>query len=606
MKSVLNARYGLLILTAAFLLIISLIYIMGHHLLKPGNKLPGKSSETACQLDELNKAFDSTFLLSPLTGIKIATEAIDLTRKAGDSLGLARFMLRQAACYQMLDNSDSALITFRGSLLIAEKLKNPSLIAKCRNGLANYYLRQEEYQKAYYQLTEALKAAEKAGDKHTTGLIFNGMGLVNISLNKPDTAIEFFRKAGLLCHETGDLINEAGISLNIANCYAERGQFNEALKFYGENLSIIQRLSDSSQIVLALLNLANANRQLGNFNESFRFLDRALKCLEEFPDQSLHCSTLIEKGRTCLASGQPETARAFFKQSLAISSGTLSRSNRAEAFAGLSEVAESEGNYREALQFFRLLTIVKDSIMNDETRSSISEIRIKNDLQKKEYENRLLTGKYELQRKRGIYTGILSVTFSLLLLLVAILVWVSRKNLKKSFELKQLQNEVLLEKIRSNETISQLEKLRFRDELEARNKELTSASLQLVSKNKILSDISAKASESYNSGAMNRESFNGLQRIIRENQNADKEWKQFKELFEKVHSDFFTGLKASFPELTENELRLCAYLRINLQNKEISKILNVNSATIVTSRYRIRKKMSLDSKAVLEDFLRKF
>ncbi len=114
-------------------------------------------------LDELNKAFDSTFLLSPLPGIKIATEAIDLARKAGDSLGLARFMLRQAACYQMLDNSDSALITFRGSLLIAEKLKNPSLIARCRNGLANYYLRQEEYQKAYYQLTEALKAAEKAG-----------------------------------------------------------------------------------------------------------------------------------------------------------------------------------------------------------------------------------------------------------------------------------------------------------------------------------------------------------------------------------------------------------------------------------------------------------
>ncbi len=606
MKSVLNTRYGMLILTGAFLFITSLIYIMDNRFLKPGHTLPGKGTETAVQLDELNKAFDSTFLLSPLTGIKIAKEAIDLARKAGDSLGLARFMLRQAACYQMLDNSDSALMTFRGSLLIAEKLKNPSLIAKCRNGLANYYLRQEEYQKAYYQLTEALKAAENAGDKHATGLIFNGMGLVNISLNKPDTAIELFRKAGLLCHETGDLTNEAGINLNIANCYAERGQLTEALKFYGENLSIIQQLSDSSQIVLALLNLANVNRQLGNFNESFRCLDRALKCLKEFPDQSLHCSTLIEKGRTFLDADQPETARAFFKQSLAISSGTLSRSNRAEAFSGLSEVAESEGNYREALQFFRLLTLVKDSIMNDETRSSISEIRIKNDLQKKEYENRLLTGKYELQRKRGIYIGILSVTFSLLLLLTAILVWVSRKNLKKSFELKQLQNEVLLEKIRSNETISQLEKLRFRDELEARNKELTSASLQLVSKNKILSDISAKAAESYKSGAMNRESFNDLQRIIRENQNADREWKQFKELFEKVHSDFFTGLKASFPELTENELRLCAYLRINLQNKEISKILNVNSATIVTSRYRIRKKMSLDSKAVLEDFLRKF
>jgi DNA-binding CsgD family transcriptional regulator len=249
---------------------------------------------------------------------------------------------------------------------------------------------------------------------------------------------------------------------------------------------------------------------------------------------------------------------------------------------------------------------VKDSIMNDETRRSISEIQMKNDIQKKEYENKLITGKYDLQRKRSLNIGILSGSFSMILLLTAILIWLSRKNLKKSYKLQELQNEVLHEKIRMDETINHLEKLRYQGELEARNKELTSTSLQLVSKNKILTDISSKVKESYESGSLSRESFNDLQRIIRENQNADKEWDHFKELFEKVHAEFFTGLKAQFPELTENELRLCAYLRINLHNKEIAKILNVNSATVVTSRYRVRKKMNLDNKTILEDFLRNF
>jgi tetratricopeptide (TPR) repeat protein len=606
MKSFLNAKKRFFAWIVSFLVIIFLLFITIRQQQKSGSNQPGSLSETNQQVEKLNKAFDSTFLNNPSMGIKIAGEAINLTRRNGDSLIMVRFMLRQAACYQMLDKSDSALITFRSSLAIAEELGNPSLIAKCRNGLANYYLRKEEYQTAMIHLTEALKAAEKAGDKHATGLIYNGLGLVNISLNKPGPAIDYFQKAERLCRETGDLTNEAGINLNIANCYAENGEFHKTLEYYSENLRVLQRINDSSQIILAWLNLAIVNRKLEKYNESFRCLDLALSCLDKFPDQSLLCTTLLEKGNTSLAAGKFEEARIFFQQSLDISSGTLARSNRMEAFSGLSGLAESEGNFRQALAFYRLFTEVKDSIMNDETRRSISEIQMKNDIQKKEYENKLITGKYDLQRKRSLNIGILSGSFSMILLLTAILIWLSRKNLKKSYKLQELQNEVLHEKIRMDETINHLEKLRYQGELEARNKELTSTSLQLVSKNKILTDISSKVKESYESGSLSRESFNDLQRIIRENQNADKEWDHFKELFEKVHAEFFTGLKAQFPELTENELRLCAYLRINLHNKEIAKILNVNSATVVTSRYRVRKKMNLDNKTILEDFLRNF
>jgi tetratricopeptide (TPR) repeat protein len=606
MRSTLKTKKGFLALMVSFLVIISLLFFISRQQQNSGINQSGNLSGITHQVDELTTAFDSTFLNNPAMGVKIAQEAIQLTRNSGDSISMVRFMLRQAACYQMLDKSDTALSTFRSSLAIAEKMKNHSLIAKCRNGLANYYLRKEEYQSATHQLTEALKSAEKAGDKHATGLIYNGLGLVNISLNKPALAIGYFQKAVSLCRETGDLTNEAGISLNIANCYAESGEYYKALEFYSENLRVLQHINDSSQIILAFINLGMVNRQLRRHDESFRFLELAINSLNKFPNQSLLCTALLEKGNTSLAAGKPEDAWIFFQQSLDISSGTLARSNRMEALSGLASVAESEGNFRQALEYFRLFTKVKDSIMNDETRRSISEIQMKNDIQRKEYENRLITGKYELQRKRSLNIGILSGSLIIFLLLIATLIWLSRKNLKKSYKLQELHNEALHEKIRTDETINHLEKLRFQGELEARNKELTSASLQLVSKNKILTDISAKVKESYESGSLSRESFNDLQRIVRENQNADKEWEHFKELFEKVHADFFTGLKSKFPELTENELRLCAYLRINLQNKEIAKILNVNSATVVTSRYRIRKKLNLDNKEILEDFLRNF
>ena len=604
MKSTLRTRKGLFILIASFLVIITLLLLLIRQ--QPGINHLGNLAEINQQVAALNKAFDTTFLNNPEMGVKIAGEAINLTRESGDSISKVRFMLRQAACFQMLDLSDTALNTFQRSLSISEILKNQSLIAKCRNGMANYYLRKEEYKTAMHHLTEALKAAENAGDAHATGLICNGLGLVNISLNKPELAIAYFQNAKRLCNETGDMTNEAGINLNIANCYAEIGEYPKALEYYIENLRILKQINDSSQIILAYINLGMVNRQLGRLNNSSNCLDIALNCLKSFHDQSLLCTTLLEKGNTALAANKPEEAGKFFQQCLEISTGTLARSNRMEAYTGLSSVAESEGNFRQALQYFKQYTEVKDSIMNDETRRSISEIQMQSDIQKKEYDNRLITGKYELQRKRSLNIGILSGSLIMFLLLTATLIWLSRKNLKKSYILKELQNEVLHEKIRTDETINHFEKLRFKGELETRNKELTSISLQLVSKNKILTDISFKVKDSYESGSLSRESFNNLQRIIRENQNADKEWGQFKELFEKVHADFFTGLKAKFPELTENELRLCAYLRINLQNKEIAKILNVNSATVVTSRYRIRKKMNLDKKTILEDFIRNF
>ena len=172
--------------------------------------------------------------------------------------------------------------------------------------------------------------------------------------------------------------------------------------------------------------------------------------------------------------------------------------------------------------------------------------------------------------------------------------------------MQEMENSHLQEKIQSDEKINYLEKLRLTSEIEAKNKELTSASLQIVAKNKILSDISKMTDDYYSAKSIDRESYNGLQKIVRENLNIDKDWEQFKELFEKVHQDFFTGLKTNFPGLTENELRLCAYLKINLQNKEIAKILNVSPQTVTTSRYRIRKKFRLDNKTVLEDFLRSF
>jgi len=514
--------------------------------------------------------------------------------------------MKKAGSFQMADVSDSSIYYYRKALSLASGTGDHSLVAKAKNGIANYYLRREEYTQAVKYLTDAMQSAELAGDRHTEGLVCNGLGLVNISLGKPDKAIEYFRKAHRLCIVTGDLPNAAGISLNIANCYVEKGDYAKAKEFYNENLATVMKVNDTSQIILAFINLSTVNRYLHQGDEALKRVNQALNILAVFPDTSLLCTALLEKGSVYNLKGDYRSAKEYYTKSLGLSKGTLARTNAMEAISRLSEMAEQENNFALALQLHKKYDLIRDSVMNDETRKSISEIQLKADVQKKSYENRLLTNKIDIQRKRNIILAVISVLVILVALLIALLIWLSNKTLKKSYKLQELQNTNLQQKIRSDELLNRLEKLKYEAELESKNRELTSVSLQLVNKNKILSEISVMSDKYHNNGVMDANTYKGLQKIVTDNLNSDKEWEHFKVMFEKVHTGFFTGLKARCPQLSENELRLCAYLRINLQNKEIARILNVSPPTVVTSRYRIRKKMGLDNKTVLEDYLRQF
>jgi DNA-binding CsgD family transcriptional regulator len=73
--------------------------------------------------------------------------------------------------------------------------------------------------------------------------------------------------------------------------------------------------------------------------------------------------------------------------------------------------------------------------------------------------------------------------------------------------------------------------------------------------------------------------------------------------FDKVHSDFIAGLKEKHPAISGNELKLCAYLRMNLSTKEIAQLMNISVRGMEISRYRLRKKSGISSETNLFDYL---
>ncbi len=159
-------------------------------------------------------------------------------------------------------------------------------------------------------------------------------------------------------------------------------------------------------------------------------------------------------------------------------------------------------------------------------------------------------------------------------------------------EIKELENEQQLMKIK-NEQLAQ--------DFDAKNKELAVSTMSLIKKDELLSLIKEDLKKS--SEESNNRSIKSVISTITKNISQEDTWNVFKEAFDTADKDFLKKIKLAHPSLTPNDLRLCAYLRLNLSSKEIAPLLNISVRSIEIKRYRLRKKMDLSHEKGLVEYI---
>jgi len=139
---------------------------------------------------------------------------------------------------------------------------------------------------------------------------------------------------------------------------------------------------------------------------------------------------------------------------------------------------------------------------------------------------------------------------------------------------------------------------KLRQDIETKNRELGISTMSLIKKNEFLNNIKTElknAGESKN--------LKHVVKIIDKNLNNTDDWNLFEEAFNNADKDFLKKIKSNHPALTSNDLRLCAYLRLNLSSKEIAPLLNISPRSVEVKRYRLRKKMGLSHEDSLSDYI---
>ena len=381
--------------------------------------------------------------------------------------------------------------------------------------------------------------------------------------------------------------NMAHAVSNIADIYLAQSKDSLAIQYYNEALRMLKEtgnLVDASLVYVALgdyeFNKGNYAKSLAYFNNGY---DLIYSQNAEYmgPRSRVLVMILGSLGRVHHQLGDRKKAIEYLQECLAMARQNHYLDWIEFSSLELSKVYESVGSFAKALEYYKTYEQYGDSILNESNVRKITQLEMQFDFDKKIKERELEDAKKETAQQRKEFIYILFISMGVFIAVLGFLLYANQRNKTAKLELKR-QN-------------LNLEHEKLQQELEHRNKELATNVMYLLSKNEFITSTAEKLAKAKIS--FKKENQQLIQDIIRDlllNSSKDV-WKEFEVRFQEVHSEFYENLNKKFPDLTPNEKKICAFLRLNMSTKEISSITYQALRSINMARFRLRKKMGLDT-----------
>ncbi|MBB3186390.1 helix-turn-helix and ligand-binding sensor domain-containing protein [Microbacter margulisiae] len=216
---------------------------------------------------------------------------------------------------------------------------------------------------------------------------------------------------------------------------------------------------------------------------------------------------------------------------------------------------------------------------------------------------------YSFEILPPFYLSIWAKLLYLMMFIGLVLVAIHRTKiflLKKKAKIEQMHTELRRKEVEEREQrIMRLEKEKLETELTLKSKELASSTMSIIKKNDILTTI--KEELVYQKKQLGtqypKKYFDKIVHIVDENLSTEDDWAIFQTNFDRIHDNFFRKLHERYPELTSNDLRLCAYLRLNLTSKDIANLMNISLKGVEAGRSRLRKRLHIPPEKNLTEFM---
>ncbi len=480
------------------------------------------------------------------------------------------------------------------------------------------YLKYNVHEEALKYFLQSLELATKYKKDDLLNTIYNNIGIVYAANNATDKAVEYYEKAVEISRTQ---VNKRRLALNYINLGTElnhKGDDSLALAYFKEALSIFKKDIDTLNASIAINSIANLHYMRGRYDSALIKYREAYDLNLKVNDMFYHPQYCLGIGKTFSNLRQYDSATLYLQKAVQGFFETSSTEDIEDAYYWLARTAEASGNTNDALKYSNLTLAWKDSLLREKTSKWISELQMRYEFGKKENEIEQLQA--EATRQRLFWIGVVVIGMVIAVLLFFALrtqnINLQQKNVilqrdqevtRLTLEKNRVEREQLEKDILATEKLNALEQERMKQELTFKDRELATKTLHLVNKNEIFDSIYKVLNTIDPADGQNIKSpLDKAKKIIRGNNNIDQVWMDFKRHFEEVHPRFFSQLQEAYPDLSPNDLRLCAYLLIDLNSKEIAQIYNISPESIRKKKQRLREKLQLEKDEDVKILLKRY
>jgi len=507
---------------------------------------------------------------------------------------LAYMYIKRMSSLIANNQTDSIGYYANKALIYTRGIENDDLQIKLHYNLGKYYSLIGDYSTS---LSYVLKGLSFVKDDDESQIdLYNSLGAIYFELNEYNDAITYFSKSLDVATKVNDSKRIAVANGNLGGTYLIQQDYSKADSFLRSAILYFEKEKDTLNVIRLYTTRSKLALQEKKFTEANTYLERANTLNVNNKKDVLTGLVYQHYGNLYLAQKQYKLAEEYYEKALAVSNVKKIPRDQLNALYGLKELSIAVDDFKKAFMQQELYYQLRDSIYGAETRQKIEEIKWSEELEEQRVKNKLLQGEYEIEKQKK---NILTILYFIIILSIAIFVILLSLNYKKTLRISKLTNEQLHEKFLLEQKMKKIQEEQFQQELEKKNQELIALNILVLAKNKIFNEI-----EDIVDKENQEEVVNELKKKVKSNKNQEKDWNKFKEIFEKMHPSFYQTIDEKYPQLSRTEIRICSYIKIALSKKEICAMMNISHSSLITSRYRIRKKLNLDNKDDLDEFVR--
>jgi tetratricopeptide (TPR) repeat protein len=507
-------------------------------------------------------------------------------------------------------NPDSTLAIGKRGLELAQELQYKLGEAKILSHLAKANQIKGNYPEALQYGKLSLAALNDAPKKPLSleSTIYNNLAIDYKNMDDFEQSLLYYEKSLGISKQLNDSLGIAKTTMNIGNLFGKQKLYQKAQDHYSEALQLLTRLKNSDMgKMMVYSNIGMTLYSQDKYSKAITAFKQALRTASSLNGKYQSMIMLQSVGECYVHLNKPDSARPFVEKLLTYCkelgneafqrqgemtigfidflTGDLKKSKRT-ALTSI-QLYESESKHAQLFKSYKLMALISTAegnhaaasaymanyekalrkIDNDEFERKLAHFQSKSEMQKKEHELELIKDENRIQSLQRNVAILASILIGLTLLL-AVLYFINRK-------------KIYQRKINDN------------------NRQLAAQVMQLDNHKETLKNVSTLLEKvDHKLPEMGK-----VQQLVSDGIDSEDTWDKVQLHFNNVHPEFFEQLRTIEPELTTNDLKLAAYIKMNLSSKEISQLLNITHKSSQVAKYRLKKKLQLSEEQDLTKFI---